>query len=220
MRRAFIALSVLVLLGACASVGKYAFQSLIGQHIGVQVPAALAFPDEVVLELGQDSTAAGRIGSAMLGAMLGESLEAKVGKSVKKAAEPLSGLAAAALKQQVVKAQLFGRVSTEPGDVSLNWGIGRWGLVFNKETQKLMPVLDLTAALSVPGLGTVWRGSKSAADLGQAAKEKAAGLSLATLAGGPKSFQDVMDVMLQDLGGQLLVDLASAKPGRRVASAP
>lgn len=204
---------------ACASVGKYAFQSLIGQHIGVQVPAQLDFPDEVVLDFGQDDTAAGRIGSAFMGAMLGGSLEEKAGQQLKKAAAPLSTLAAAALKQQVVKAQLFGRVSTEPGDVRLGWGIGRWGLTYDKKTSKLEPVLDLTATLSVPGLGTVWRGSKSALDLGAAAKEKAAGLSLAVLAGGPKSYQDVMDVMVQDLGSQLLADLAEAKPGRRVKAA-
>lgn len=203
-------------LGACAGLGQYVFQSVIGKHIALQVPATLAFPDEVVLDMGQDDSVGGVLGSVMLGAMMGGSLESKVGASVKKSAEPLSILAAAALKQQVVKADLFGRVSTEPGDVSLSWGVSRWGLVHDKKTDTLAPVLDLSAALSVPGYGTVWKGSKSATDLGQAAKDKATALSLAALALGPKAFQDVMDVMIQDLGAQLLADMAAAKPGRKV----
>ncbi len=209
-------LLALGVLGACAGVGRYAFQSLIGQHINVQVPAQLDFPATVVLDFGQDDTAAGRVGSAMMGALLGGSLEDKAGQAVQKAAEPLRALAAAALMQQVVKAELFGRVSTEPGDVRLGWGVSRWGVVYDKKASKLDPVLDLEATLSVPGLGTVWRGRKSAADLGAAAEEKAAGLSLAALALGPKAYQDVLDVMVQDLGAQLLADLAAAKPGRRV----
>jgi hypothetical protein len=210
-------LSVSLLL-ACSGGQKtnWIFHSLIGQHVNVQVPTALDFPDTVVLDLGVDDTAAGRIGSVFAGAMLGESVESKVGKAVKAAAAPLRSTAADALRRQVVDARLFGQVATDAGDVRLGWGVGRWGLVYNKEESRLEPVLDLEATLSVPGLGVLWRGKRSAADLGADAKEKAAGLSLAVLAGGSKSYQDVLDVMVQDLGGQLLDDLARAKPKRRV----
>lgn len=208
------------LLMACSGgqAGRYVFHSLVGKHVAVQVPAALDFPDTVVLDLGVEDTAAGRIGSVFAGAMLGESVESKVGKAVKAAAAPLRTAAAGALQRQVAEAGLFGAVATDRGDVRLGWVVGQWGLRLDRATSKLEPVLDLEATLGVPGVGVLWRGRRSAADLSQAAKEKAAGLSLAVLAGGPKTYQDVMDVMIQDLGGQLLDDLAKANPKRRVKS--
>jgi hypothetical protein len=219
---AWAAILSISLLTACSGGQKtrWVFHSLIGQHVNVQVPAALDFPDTVVLDLGVDDTAAGRIGSVFAGAMLGESVESKVGKAVKAAALPLRSTAADALRRQVVDAKLFGQVATDAGDVRLGWGVGRWGLVYDKAETRLEPVLDLEATLSVPGVGVLWRGKRSAADLGAAAKKKAAGLSLAVLAGGSKSYQDVLDVMVQDLGGQLLDDLAKARPKRRVRAVP
>jgi hypothetical protein len=218
MKRMFLWGALILALGGCseAQVGRWAFQQAIGQHVHCQVPAALDFPDTVVLDLGQDDTAAGRIGGVFAAAMLGGSLESKVGQAVKEAALPLRESAAAALQKQVVDAALFGKVDTDAGDVRLGWGISRWGLRKN-EQGKIETVLDLEATLSVPGFGVIWRGTKSAADLGQAAKERATGLSLAVLAGGPQEFQGVLDVCLKDLGGQLLVQMANADPKRRIA---
>jgi len=197
-----------------AEVGRWAFQRFLGAQVHCQVPAALDFPDNMVLDLGQDDTAAGRIGGVFAAAMLGGSVEAKVGKALKQAALPLREKAAVALQAQVVQAGLFGTVDTAQGDVRLGWGVSRWGLSKDASGQ-IQAVLDLEATLSVPGLGVVWRGTKSAADLGREAKEKASGLSLAVLAGGPKSYEDVMNVCLNDLGGQLLADLAQADPKKR-----
>lgn len=195
-----------------AEVGRWAFHRFLGSQVHVQVPAALDFPDTVVLELGQDDTAAGRVGGLLAGALLGGSVEAKVGKAVKAAALPLRQKAAQSLQKQVVDAALFGVVDTMKGDVSLGWGVGRWGLQ-KDAAGKLQPVLDLEATLSVPGLGVVWRGSKGAADLGQAVKERAAKLDLAALALRPKAFEEVLDACVQDLGGQLLADLAKRRDG-------
>lgn len=204
-------LAALVLAGCSgAEIGRWAFQRYLGSHIHCQVPAALSFPDKVVLDLGQDETAAGRIGSVFAGAMLGGSLEAKVGKAVKQAALPLRESCAKSLQKQVADAALFGAVDTAKGDVSLEWGIGQWGLRKNKEGD-IETVLDLEASLSVPGIGVVWRGRRSAADLGKEAKEKAMGLSLAALAGGPTEFQDVLNVCLRDLGGQLIAELGQKR---------
>lgn len=195
---------------------RFIFQSLVGQHVHVQVPGALDFPDTVVLDLGQDDTAAGRIGGMFAAAVMGESLEDKAGKAVKAAAAPLRVSCADALRKQVVDAQLFGTVDTEPGDLRLGWGISSWGIRMNRDSGRLEPILNLTATLSVPGVGVVWRASRSAADLGQAAKEKAAALSLAVLAGGPKTYQDVLDAMVLDLGGQIIVEMTRNPPQRRL----
>jgi hypothetical protein len=197
-----------LLLAGCsgAELGRFVFQKYIGSHIHCQVPAALSFPDKVVLDLGQDDTAAGRIGGIFASAMLGGSIESKVGAAVKQAAIPLREKAAQSLQQQVADAALFGTVDTVKGDVSLDWGIAQWGLRKDADG-KIQVVLDLEASLSVPGLGVIWHGTRSAADLGQAAKEKVAGLSLASLAGGPTEFQDVLNVCTKDLGGQLIAEL-------------
>jgi hypothetical protein len=208
------ALALLLVGCSGAEVGRWAFKNYVGAHIHCQVPAVLDFPETVVLDLGQDDTAAGRIGGIFATAMLGESVEAKVGKVVKQAALPLRQSCASALQRQVLNAALFGTVDTAQGDVRLGWGVSQWG-VRKTADGRIEPVLDLQASLSVPGIGVVWRATRSVQDLGQAAKEKAQGLSLVVLAAGPKQFQAVLDACVNDLGGQLLADLAEADPKRR-----
>lgn len=195
---------------------RWIFQSLVGQHVHLQVPAALDFPDTVVLDLGQDDTAAGRIGGMFATAMMGESLESKAGKAVKAAAAPLRVSCATALNRQVAEAQLFGRVDSEAGDLRLAWGVSQWGVRLDRGTGRVEPILDLRVSLILPGVGVVWSATRSAADLGQEARERATALSLAVLAGGPKTYQDVLNAMVLDLGGQMIAEMASNPPRRKL----
>ena len=77
MKRLFsyaLIVSSALVLGACAGadIARFAFHNFIGQNIKVQVPASLEFPDEVVLDLGQGKSVAGRVASAYVEGLLGE----------------------------------------------------------------------------------------------------------------------------------------------------
>lgn len=211
-----LGLAAWLLLSGCAEadLGRMAFRSFIGKNIQVQVPAALDFPDEVTLEMGNEADP-NSVVSASLKAMaekaMGGSPEAKIGKWIKEAAKPLRSQAAEIMKAEVEKADLFGAVSTEKGQVQMNWGIGRWGIRNDKEKGVWMPIFDLEATLSVPGMGVVWRGRRSATDLGEGAIKNFNRLNMVRVVAGTKYFQEAMQPIFQDLGAQMMGDLAKAR---------
>jgi hypothetical protein len=200
----------LFLISGCAALPL--FQTLLGQQMSVSVPSELPFPEEVTLQLSGQAGEVAKFGNVLLGALGQDSLETKLGKSLKQAAAPLRKVAAQRFKQELVDAKLFGSVVEQGGNIGMAISVQRWGIAYNEATKFYGPVLDLRASLSEPHYGVVWKADRSAAQLSQGVMEQVNKLDLAKLASNSKSYQDVMALVVQDLSHQLMEDLRQNPP--------
>ncbi len=195
---------------------KNLFGALIGSHISVGFPAAVPVPDEVTLDLGIQGGEATRLGQALFSAVTGETLEQKVGKAIKNAALPVRSLAAGSFRSELEKSQLFGKVTDQGGDLMLSLGVPRWGLRRDPASGKVEPIFDMEASLALPGFGTVWKATRSAAQVSQALKSKGFNLGLELVASRPKSLGDALALVATDLSQQMVEDLRKNPPQRKL----
>lgn len=201
---------VALILTACAALPLA--QALMGQRVSVTVPRELPLPDRVTLELSGQASEAAKLGNLLLGALGQGSVEERLGAALKQQAAPLRKAGALAFRQELQKAQLFGSLVDEGGNVGLSLGVGRWGIAFDPASKSYQPVLDMEATLSEPHLGVVWRASRSAAQLSADAKKLVGKVDLAKLAANPAGLNDLMGVVTRDLSRQLVEDLRQNPP--------
>lgn len=205
--------TAILLVSGCAALPI--FQSLLGQHMSVNVPAELPLPDQLTLTLGGPAGDAAKLGNSILGALGQESLELKLGKALKQSATPLRKLAAQGFKSELEKAKLFGSVVESGGNVGMAVSVSRWGLAYDAASKSYLPVLDLQASLSEPHLGVVWKAERSAAQLSALAKEQIGKVDITALIARPQSYQDLMGTVARDLSRQLVEDLRQHPPRLR-----
>lgn len=199
----------LTLLTACA--GLPILGQLIGPLVSVSVPAEIPFPEQMILQLGPGAGIAGLADKA-LGALGQGTLEQRLGAAVKNSGIPFRSLAAEAFRKQLEDARLFGKVTHGQGHVSLSLGVARWGLAYDPLSKRMLPVLDLEATLSAPGLGPVWKASRSARDLSGAILAQVSKLDVSQLALKPQGLGDVMGIVSTELSRQLVDDLRRNPP--------
>ena len=185
---------------------------LIGTFVSVNVPSELPLPDSMTLDLGPLGGSALGAGNQLLSALGGGSIQERLGQGLKPLAGPLRVAGAEAFKKQLEDAKIFGSVVHQGGNLGLSLGVSRWGLAYNPSWKRLMPVLDIEATLSAPGLGVVWKASRSVADLGAEALKQVSGLSPALLLAKPQSLNDAMGVVTAELSRQLVDDLKKNPP--------
>jgi hypothetical protein len=202
----------LALLAAATFAAGCASLPLIGQFASVNVPSELPLPDTMVLELGGQAGKAMGLGNRLLGALGGESIEQRLGRSLKESAAPLRRDGAEAFKKQLEDAKLFGSVVNQGGMLGISLGVSRWGLAYNAATSGLEPVLDLEATLSAPGVGTIWKASRSVKDLAAPVLAGLSGLNAASLLTKPQNFHDAMAQVAVELSRQLVDDLKKNPP--------
>lgn len=201
---------VALILTACAALPLA--QALMGQRVSVTVPRELPLPDRVTLELSGQASEAAKLGNLLLGALGQGSVEERLGSALKQQAAPLRKAGALAFRQELQKAQLFGSLVDEGGNVGLSLGVGRWGIAFDPASKSYQPVLDMEATLSEPHLGVVWRASRSATQLSADAKKLVGKVDLAKLAANPAGLNGLMGVVTRDLSRQLVEDLRQNPP--------
>ena len=192
--------------GGCAAL------PLIGQHLSVNVPAELPLPDAMTLQLAGPAGKATDLSNKIMGLLGKGSVEENLGAKLKQTAAPLRRSAAEEFRRQLEASHLFGSVKHEGGQLGLALGVGRWGLAVNPLSGALEPVLDLEASLSAPGLGVVWKASRSAKDLGASFMQKVSGLGTAQLAANPARFSEMMNMVSAELSRQLIDDLRKNPP--------
>ena len=194
------------LLGGCAAL------PLIGGHLSVNVPSEVPFPAEMTLQLGGSAGQAAALSNRVLGALGQASVEQSLGNKLKESALPLRRSTAEQFKSQLEAAKLFGSVQHEGGNLGIALGVSRWGLAMNPANGNLEPVLDMEASLSAPGLGVVWKASRSAKDLGADVMKRASSLGLAQLGARPAGYAEAMNLVLFELCRQLVDDLRKNPP--------
>jgi hypothetical protein len=202
-------LPVLLLLGACA--GLPVLGQWMGPFVSVSVPSEIPFPQPMILELGPAAGAAALADQA-LGLLGSQSLEQRIGTAVRNVSAPYSAMAAEAFRKELEDSKLFGSVTHGQGTVSISVGISRWGIAYDESTKRLLPVMDLEASLSVPGLGNVWKASRSMKDLGAEALAALPTLSPAMLASNPQGFSAALASVTAQLSRQLVEELRKNPP--------
>lgn len=203
--RGFLLLGLALGLSACA--GLPGLGSFLGQRISVNVGPEIPFPDTLTLQLDPSAGKGMQAADALLGRLGGGTLEERLGALLKQQSEPLRRQGAAALRQQLEQARLFGSVVEQGGNVALSVGVSRFGLAYDPASRQYQLVLDLSMTLSEPHLGVLWTGKRSAADLGAALRPYATRVNLAQLLSRPEGFNNLGQDALRDLGGQLLQEL-------------
>jgi len=207
MKRIPLLLAALAL-SACA--GLPLASALLGSRMSVKVPAELPFPDALTLEL--DPAYGGKV--KLLSLLGGVSLEKRLGALVKEQSRSLRVGGAKAFRQELEAAAPFGQVVDEGGNVGLAVGVSRFGLAWDPQAKSYGLVLDLQASLSEPHLGVVWRGTRTAKDLGADVKKLASKVDVAALLAEPQALDDLGRAAVRDLSRQLLADMEASLRGR------
>lgn len=208
--------AVPLLFGGCAGmpIDAALMGQLIGPHLSVSVPAEIPFPDQMTLQLGSSAGHATQLVNQALGALGSQSVEQRLGSAVKNSGIPFRSMAAEAFRKQLEDAKLFGSVTHDNGNLSVALGVSRWGLAYDEASRRLLPVLDIEASLTAPGLGVVWKASRSVNDLGADVLGKVSALSPAVLVSKPQGFGDAMGIVASELSRQLVDDLRKNPPHR------
>src|SRR6266581_1054101 len=108
-----ILFAAVLALAGCA--GMAVLTELIGSRVSVTVPSEIPLPDTMTLELGAAAGKVTGISNQFMSALGQESVEQKLGRTLKEKALPLRKAGAEAFRKQLEEAKLFGSVVYEGG---------------------------------------------------------------------------------------------------------
>lgn len=194
-----------------------ALRGLLAKHLIVSLPEETAFPNEMTLELPAASGVAGQsvaIGNQMLQSLGSSSLEQKIGQAVKDSGASLNRQTSQLFARELRDTGLFAGVISSGGDAQIDLRVTRWGLAWDAGSGRYLPVFDLEATLSVPPLGVVWRGHRTASDLSTAVTSQIIDLDPNLLALRPQKLIQSLNLAAEDLSKQLVEDLRGKAQAR------
>ena len=209
-------LGCVVFLTSCAGsqIQTEALRTLLAKRLIVSLPEEIPFPNQMTLTLSGLAGQTAAISNQMLESFGTSSLEQRIGEAVKNSGVSLRRQTAELFARELRATDLFAGVTASGGDAQIELKVTRWGLAWNDSSGRYEPVLDMEASLSVPPLGVVWRGHRTASELSTALSTQIFDLDPTLLATRPQKLTQALNQVTEDLSRQLVEELRGKAQAR------